>query len=225
MYDVKRKLQQVLSRLPQGVRLVAISKYHPNEYIEAAYEEGQRVFGESHEQELRQKHETLPNDIVWHFIGHLQTNKVKYIAPFVYMIHSVDSEKLLAEINKHAAKHSRTIKCLLQLKVAEEETKTGFTSDEIIQLFETKAFDQYPNVSINGLMTVATNTDNEEQIDKEFNQVAQLFTSIKATYNPPAFTEISMGMTDYYPIAIKNHSTIIRIGSAIFGERDYSKKL
>lgn len=210
--------------IPSDVLLLAVSKTKPESDIMEFYNLGQRDFGENHAQEMTTKHEHLPADINWHFIGHLQTNKVKYIAPFVFMIHSVDSEKLLAEINKHAAKNNRTIKCLLQYKVAEEETKTGFTSDEIIQLFDTHAFDQYPNVSINGLMTVATNTDNEAQIDKEFNQVAELFSSIKNNYNPPSFTQLSMGMTDDYPIAIKNHSTIIRIGSAIFGERDYSKK-
>lgn len=210
--------------IPENVLLLAVSKTKPEDDIMGFYNIGQRDFGENHALEMASKFDHLPKDINWHFIGHLQTNKVKYIAPFVYMIHSVDSEKLLAEINKHAAKHSRTIKCLLQLKVAEEETKTGFTYDEIIQLFETKAFDQYPNISINGLMTVATNTDNEEQIDKEFGKVADLFSCIKERYNPKDFTEISMGMTDDYPIAIKNHSTIIRIGSAIFGERDYSQK-
>jgi len=210
--------------IPESVLLLAVSKTKPEDDIMGFYNIGQRDFGENHAQEMTAKHEHLPADINWHMIGHLQTNKVKYIAPFVYMIHSVDSQKLLAEINKHAAKYNRTIKCLLQIKVAEEETKTGFTSDDIIQLFETKAFDQYPNVSINGLMTVATNTDDEAQIDKEFGQVAGLFSLIKERYNPPSFTEISMGMTDDYTIAIKNHSTIIRIGSAIFGERDYSQK-
>ena len=164
MYDVQGNLREVLSRLPQGVRLVAISKYHPNEYIEAAYAEGQRTFGESHEQELRQKHETLPKDIEWHFIGHLQTNKVKYIAPYVTMIEAVDSLKLLCEIDKQAARNERVIDVLLELHIAEEETKYGLTPDALRELMAGGEWRQLQHVRICGLMMMASYVDDEEQI-------------------------------------------------------------
>ena len=167
MYDVQGNLREVLSRLPQGVRLVAISKYHPNEYIEAAYAEGQRTFGESHEQELRQKHETLPKDIEWHFIGHLQTNKVKYIAPYVTMIEAVDSLKLLREIDKQAAKNDRVIDVLLELHIAEEETKYGLTPDALRELMAGGEWRQLQHVRICGLMMMASYVDDEEQIRSE----------------------------------------------------------
>ena len=183
MYDVKGNLRKVLGDLPDGVRLVAISKYHPNEYIMAAYEEGQRVFGESHEQELRQKVESLPKDIEWHFIGHLQTNKVKYIAPYIQMVEAVDSLKLLREINKQAAKHERTIKVLLELHIAEEETKYGLTLDACRQLLEDGEWRELKNVQICG--------------------------------------ERSWGMSHDYPIAVECHSTMVRVGTSIFGPRIY----
>lgn len=166
-YDVKSHLHEVLDTLPQGVRLVAISKYHPNEYIEAAYEEGQRVFGESHEQELRQKHLSLPQDIEWHFIGHLQTNKVKYIAPYVTMIEAVDSLKLLREINKQAEKCGRRIKVLLELHIAEEATKYGLTLDACRELLAAGEWRELQHVQICGLMMMASFVNDEAQIRQE----------------------------------------------------------
>ncbi|MBQ7513570.1 MAG: YggS family pyridoxal phosphate-dependent enzyme, partial [Prevotella sp.] len=178
MYDVKGNLHEVLGHLPQGVRLVAISKYHPNEYIEAAYAEGQRIFGESHEQELRQKHETLPKDIRWHFIGHLQTNKVKYIAPYVSMIEAVDSLKLLQEIEKQAAKNDRVIDVLLELHIAEEETKYGLTDEALFQLLDGGEWRQMQHVRICGLMMMASYVDDEQQIRAEFRHAKALFDEV-----------------------------------------------
>ena len=180
MYDVKGNLRQVLANLPQGVRLVAISKYHPNEYIEAAYAEGQRIFGESHEQELRRKVETLPNDIRWHFIGHLQTNKVKYIAPYITMIEAVDSLKLLKEIDRQAEKNNRTIDVLLELHIAEEETKYGLTPDACRQLLEEGSWRALHHVRICGLMMMASYVEDEEQIRSEFRIAHRLFDELKS---------------------------------------------
>ena len=223
MYDVKGNLRQVLANLPQGVRLVAISKYHPNEYIEAAYEEGQRIFGESHEQELRQKHQTLPQDICWHFIGHLQTNKVKYIAPYVTMIEAVDSLKLLREIDKQAAKHERVIDVLLELHIAEEETKYGLTPDALHQLLSDGEWRTLKHVRICGLMMMASNVDDEQQILSEFRYAKNLFDEIKAQYFPDdeAFCERSWGMSQDYLLAVQEGSTMVRIGTTIFGPRIY----
>jgi pyridoxal phosphate enzyme (YggS family) len=222
-YDVKGKLHNVLDTLPQGVRLVAISKYHPNEYILAAYEEGQRIFGESHEQELRQKHETLPKDIEWHFIGHLQTNKVKYIAPYVTMIEAVDSLKLLREIDKQAAKNDRVIDVLLELHIAEEETKYGLTPDALRELMAGGEWRQLQHVRICGLMMMASYVDDEEQIRSEFRLAHSLFDEIKEHYfaDAPYFRERSWGMSDDYPIALQTRSTMVRVGTAIFGPRVY----
>ena len=223
MYDVKGNLKQVLGNLPQGVRLVAISKYHPNEYIEAAYEEGQRIFGESHEQELRQKHETLPKDIEWHFIGHLQTNKVKYIAPYVTMVEAVDSLKLLKEIDKQAAKCGRVIDVLLELHIAEEETKYGLTPDALRQLLADGEWRQLQHVRICGLMMMASFTDDREQIRSEFMTAANFFDEVKQQYfaDAPWFCERSWGMSDDYLIAVECRSTMVRIGTSIFGPRVY----
>ena len=223
MYDVKENLRQVLGRLPQGIRLVAISKYHPNEYIEAAYEEGQRVFGESHEQELRLKHETLPKDIEWHFIGHLQTNKVKYIAPYVTMNEAVDSLKLLKEIDKQAAKCGRVIDVLLELHIAEESTKYGLRLDDCRQLLAGGEWQQLDHVRICGLMMMASLTDNREQIRQEFMTAATFFDEVKQQYfaNAPWFRERSWGMSDDYDIAVGCRSTMVRIGTMIFGPRVY----
>jgi len=223
MYDVKGKLKEVLSRLPQGVRLVAISKYHPNEYIEAAYAEGQRVFGESHEQELKLKHESLPKDIVWHFIGHLQTNKVKYIAPYINMVEAVDSLKLLKEIDKQAAKCGRVIDVLLELHIAEESTKYGLRLDDCRQLLADGEWRLLEHVRICGLMMMASNTDNREQIRREFMTAANFFDEIKSQYfaDAPWFCERSWGMSDDYDIAVDCRSTMVRIGTSIFGPRVY----
>ena len=222
-YDVKGHLHQVLDTLPQGVRLVAISKYHPNEYIEAAYAEGQRIFGESHEQELRLKHESLPKDIEWHFIGHLQTNKVKYIAPYVSMIEAVDSLKLLREINRQAERCGRVIKVLLELHIAEEATKYGLTLDECRQLLADGEWRQMEHVRICGLMMMASNVDDEQQIRREMQTARDFFDEVKAAWfaDSDDFRERSWGMSDDYPIALQTGSTMVRIGTSIFGPRVY----
>ena len=223
MYDVKGNLHQVLNRLPQGVRLVAISKYHPNEYIEAAYDEGQRVFGESHEQELRLKHESLPKDIEWHFIGHLQTNKVKYIAPYVTMIEAVDSMKLLKEIDKQAAKCNRVIDVLLELHIAEEATKYGQTLNDCRQMLAEGEWRQLQHIRICGLMMMASLTDDQSQIRREFMTAADFFDEVKDRFfaDAPWFCERSWGMSDDYLIAVECRSTMVRIGTSIFGPRVY----
>jgi len=223
MYDVKANLHRVLASLPAGVRLVAISKYHPNDYIEAAYEEGQRVFGESHEQELRLKHETLPKDIEWHFIGHLQTNKVKYIAPYVTMIEAVDSLKLLKEIDKQAARCGRVVDVLLELHIAEETTKYGLRLDDCRQLLADGEWRQLKNVRICGLMMMASLTDDQEQQRREFTVAANFFDEVKQQYfaDAPWFCERSWGMSDDYEVAVTCRSTMVRIGTMIFGPRVY----
>ncbi len=223
MYDVKGNLHTILSTLPEGVRLVAISKYHPAEYIVAAYEEGQRVFGESHEQEIRLKHEQLPKDIEWHFIGHLQTNKVRYIVPYISMIEAVDSLKLLREIEKQAAKANRVIKVLLELHIAEEATKYGLTPDACRQLLADGEWRNMEHVRICGLMMMASNVDDEQQIASEFEQAADFFDEVKDTYfaDDDSFCERSWGMSDDYTIAVRHRSTMVRIGTAIFGPRVY----
>lgn len=222
-YDVKGNLREVLGLLPEGVRLVAISKFHPNEYIEAAYEEGQRVFGESHEQELARKVESLPKDIEWHFIGHLQTNKVKYIAPYIAMIEAVDSLKLLKEINKQAAKHDRVVKVLLELHIAEEETKSGFSFDDCRELLEAGEWRTMEHVQICGIMMMASNTDDEQQIAQEFDAAYAFFKEVKEKYfaDDDAFCERSWGMSHDYRIAVKHGSNMVRVGTTIFGPRIY----
>ena len=213
----------MLDTLPEGVRLVAISKYHPADYIMAAYEEGQRIFGESHEQEIREKHAVLPKDIEWHFIGHLQTNKVKYIVPYISMIEAVDSMKLLREIEKQAAKADRTIKVLLELHVAEEATKYGLTLADCRQLLADGEWRKMGHVRICGLMMMASNVDDEQQIASEFQTAADFFDEVKTQYfaDDPMFCERSWGMSDDYPLAVSHRSTMVRIGTAIFGPRVY----
>ena len=222
-YDVKGHLREVRSRLPEGVCLVAISKYHPVEYLHTSYEEGQRVFGESHEQELRQKVEVLPNDIQWHFIGHLQTNKVKYIAPYVSMIEAVDSLKLLKEIEKQGAKNNRVIDVLLELHIAEEETKYGLTLDACRQLLEEGEWRNMAHVRICGLMMMASYVEDEAQIRQEFRTAHNFFDEVKQRYfaESPYFTQRSWGMSHDYPIAVEEGSTMVRVGTAIFGPRVY----
>lgn len=223
MYDVKGNLHEVLNNLPAGVRLVAISKYHPNEFIEAAYAEGQRIFGESHEQELRQKVETLPRDIQWHFIGHLQTNKVKYIAPYITMIEAVDSLKLLLEIEKQAARNERVIDVLLELHIAAEETKYGLTADALYELLDGGEWRKLQHVRICGLMMMASNVDDEQQIRSEFQLARHLFDEVKSRYFADCdyFCERSWGMSHDYRIACEEGSTMVRIGTTIFGPRIY----
>ena len=223
MYDVANNLHEVLGNLPDGVKLVAISKFHPNEYLEAAYREGQRIFGESQVQELTQKVETLPKDIEWHFIGHLQTNKVKYIAPYISMVEAVDSLKLLKEINKHAAKYDRVINVLLELYIAEEETKYGFTPDACRELLESGEWKELKHVHISGLMMMASNVDDRNQIKKEMTMAAEIFDELKAKYfaDDPEFKERSWGMSHDYDIAVECRSTMVRVGTTIFGPRIY----
>lgn len=222
-YDVAGKLREVKSNIPEGVTLVAVSKFHPNEYIEAAYAEGQRVFGESHEQELSKKYDTLPKDIQWHFIGHLQTNKVKYIAPYISMVDAVDSLKLLKEINKQAANHDRVIDVLLELHIAQEATKYGLTIDACRQLLDDGEWRNLNNVRICGLMMMASNTDDENQIRSEFIQAADFFDEVKAKYfaDSAAFCQRSWGMSHDYKIAVECRSTMVRVGTTIFGPRVY----
>lgn len=221
--DVAANLRAVRSSLPEDVKLVAVSKFHPAEYIEAAYAAGQRVFGESHEQELAKKQEVLPKDIEWHFIGHLQTNKVKYIAPYISMVDAVDSMKLLKEINKQAAKHDRVINVLLELHIAEEATKYGFTLDACREMLEAGEWRELRNVKLCGLMMMASNVGDEAQIKSEFDTAAAFFDEVKARYfaDDDSFCERSWGMSGDYGIAVKCRSTMVRVGTAIFGERVY----
>ena len=223
MYPVREKLREVLATLPDGVRLVAISKYHPSSFIMEAYDEGQRIFGESHEQELASKVKELPQDIEWHFIGHLQTNKVKYIAPYISMIEAVDSLRLLREIEKQAARCDRVIKVLLELHIAEEATKYGLTPDDCRQLLDDGEWRTMSHVQICGLMMMASFTDDEEQLCREFQTAKDLFDELKQKHfaDDPAFCERSWGMSDDYPLAVSHGSTMVRIGTAIFGPRVY----
>ncbi len=215
--------QSLKQSLPENVKLVAVSKTKPVEDIMTLYNLGQRVFGENKAQELQLKHQQLPKDIEWHFIGHLQTNKIKYIAPFVSMIHSIDSFNLLTEVNKFALKNGRIIPCLLQFHVAAEETKFGFNWEECEEMMQNPSFSSLQNVDIRGVMGMATLTDDTAQIRREFHQLHDYFNLLKNKYfaDKKSFTEISCGMTDDYPIAIEEGSTMIRIGSAIFGKRIY----
>lgn len=216
-------LKEVKATIKPGVELVAVSKFHPAEVIQEAYDEGQRIFGESRAQELREKQATLPADIEWHFIGHLQPNKVKYIAPYISLIHAVDSLKLLNEINKQAAKHNRVINCLLELRVAQEATKYGMTPDECLALLESGEWRELKNVQIAGMMCMASNTDNRAQIRQEFQRARACFDEAKARFfaNDPAFCQRSWGMSEDYNIAMEEGATLVRIGTAIFGEREY----
>ena len=218
---IQENIREILSTLPEGVRLVAVSKYHPVEALKEAYDGGQRIFGESKVQEMTAKHEQLPADIQWHFIGHLQTNKVKYIAPYVALIHGVDSYKLLCEINRQGQRVGRIIPCLLQLHVAQEETKFGFSPDECLAMLTEGEWRTLPYVSIRGIMGMASNTDDIEQVRREFATLGKFFSQVKELYfsDKELFCELSMGMSDDYPIAIEEGSTLVRVGSRIFGER------
>lgn len=206
---------------PVNVTMVAVSKTKPSEEVQEAYDAGQRLFGENIVQELVEKQERLPKDIEWHLIGHLQSNKVKYIASFISMIQSVDSLKLLEEINKHAQKHNRVIDCLLQVYIADEETKFGLGFDEVIALLRSDEFVALKNVRIRGLMGIATNTENEKQIKEEFYELRTFFDGIKQSFfrKDGAFDTLSMGMSSDYKIAIGQGSTMVRLGSTIFGQR------
>lgn len=209
--------EQILKTIPENVELVAVSKTHPAEKIQAIYDLGQRIFGENKVQEMVEKYAFLPQDIKWHIIGHLQTNKVKYIAPFVDLIQSVDSEKLLQEISKQAEKHERTINVLLQVKIAEEETKFGLEINEAKELFQNYMNGQYPNVRIKGLMGMASFTSDHDQVKKEFSLLKQLFDKMSMQQN---LETLSMGMSADYVLAIECGANSVRIGSAIFGQRN-----
>ena len=218
---IKENLKKILVGIPESVTLVAVSKTKPASDIEEAYAAGQRVFGENKVQEMVEKEAALPKDIQWHLIGHVQTNKVKYIAPFVSLIHAVDSLKLLSEINKQAKKNNRTIQCMLQMHIAEEESKFGMNFDEIMEVLGSNEFVEMQNVSIIGLMGMATFTDNEEQVKEEFCNLEGDFNVIKSHFFKfnDNFKQLSMGMSGDYKIAIKEGSTMVRIGSSIFGGR------
>ena len=222
--SIADNLKQVLAELPQGVRLVAVSKFHPNEAIEEAYQAGQRIFGESKVQEMTAKYESLPKDIEWHFIGHLQSNKIKYMIPYVAMIHGIDTYKLLAEVNKQAGKAGRTVNCLLQIHVAQEETKFGFSPEECREMLDAGEWKALAHVRICGLMGMASNTDNIEQINGEFRLLSSLFKEIKENWfaDSDVFRELSMGMSHDYHEAIASGSTLVRVGSKIFGKREYN---
>jgi pyridoxal phosphate enzyme (YggS family) len=223
--NIKNNLNNLRQTLPDGCRLIAVSKTQPIEAIEEAYAAGQRVFGENKAQELVPKYETLPKDIEWHMIGHLQSNKVKYIAPFVHLIHSVDSVKLLEEINKQGVRCKRRISCLLQVHIATEETKFGFSADELKELIQSGALSALGSVQIVGLMGMASFTDDKQLVRKEFQQLREIFESLNATPLPGnvEMKELSMGMSGDYPIAIEEGSTMIRVGTAIFGQRNYNQ--
>ena len=219
--NIKNNINNLRQRIPPGCKLIAVSKTNPAEKIKEAYDAGQRVFGENRVQELTPKFEALPKDIEWHMIGHMQSNKVKFIAPFVHLIHSVDSRGLLEEINKQATKVNRKIACLLQIHIAEEESKFGFSEAEVLELLASDVVKKLDRVSIVGLMGMATFTSDENQVRKEFKGLKKLFEKLKAGPLPAnvAMTELSMGMSGDYQVAIEEGSTMIRVGSAIFGER------
>ena len=219
--SIESQLSAVRRSLPEGVTLVAVSKTHPAAAIREAYDAGQRIFGESRPQELREKYEALPRDIEWHMIGHLQTNKVKYIAPFVALIHSVDSARLAEAIQKEAAKCGRVIDILLEIHVAREETKSGWAFDELEAWIATSPFAALPDVRVRGVMGIATNTDDETVVRRDFEELRRCFERLKPHFGP-AFDTLSMGMSHDYPLAVACGATMVRVGTLIFGERDYS---
>lgn len=219
---IEENLDYIKSTIPATVKLVAVSKTKPNDLIMRAYETGQRAFGENKVQELCTKYEELPKDIEWHMIGHLQRNKVKYIAPFVSLIHGVDSFKLLKEINKEALKVDRCVNVLIQFHIAAEETKFGFDKEEVLQMLESKEFQSLSNIRICGVMGMATFTSDQRQVREEFTHLKSLFTELKNGYfkDQSEFKEISMGMSGDYEMAIQQGSTMVRVGSSIFGSRN-----
>ena len=223
MMDIAKNIAEIKENLPKGVRLVAVSKTKPNEDILKAYNSGHKIFGENKVQDLTRKYEELPKDIEWHFIGHLQSNKVKYLAPFVSLIHGADSQKLLKLINKEAKKQGRIIPCLFQFHIAQESTKFGLTLEEAREILNSAAYKTFRNIKIAGVMGMATYTKNEAQVREEFQMLNNIFNTLKNEYFSDAddFCEISMGMSDDYSIAIEEGSTLIRVGSKIFGPRNY----
>ena len=217
MMSISENIKHITSQIPENVTLIAVSKTKPNEMLLEAYESGQRHFGENYVQELVDKEAKLPKDIHWHFIGHLQSNKVKYIAPFVYLIHGVDSFSLLKEINKQAQKNNRVIDCLLQIYIAQEETKFGLDFKEASDILNSVEFKELKNIQIKGFMAIASNTENEVQIRKEFKSLKEFSKQF------PDYNSLSFGMSGDYLLAIEEGSTMIRVGSSIFGERNYTK--
>jgi len=220
--SIKNNLENISLKIPSEVCLVAVSKTKPISDILEAYEYGQRVFGENKIQELVEKHNKLPKDIEWHMIGHIQRNKVKYMAPFVSLIHSADSYRLIKEINKQGKINNRVINCLLQIKIASEESKFGFTENEATDFLNSDEYVSFKNIKIVGLMGMATFTDDQRKIDQEFNKLKIFYKKVKRSNTE--INVLSMGMSDDYPIAIRNGSTMVRIGSSIFGKRNYIKK-
>ena len=221
--SIAQNLQHITEQLPAGIKLVAVSKFHPVERIMEAYDAGQRIFGENRAQEFAAKAPQMPTDIEWHFIGHLQKNKVRMIMPWVSTIQSIDSTQLLQLVDKEAARIDRHVDVLLQLHVAKEQTKSGFAVDEILETAENGAFNNLSNVTITGVMAMATFTDDMDQVASEFELVHNTFLTLREKYfaSNPAFKEISMGMSDDWPIAVKYGATLVRIGTAIFGPREY----
>lgn len=218
--SIKSEIVRLRESLPQGVRLLAVSKFHPVEALQQAYDAGQRAFGESRPQELKAKYEVLPRDIEWVMIGHLQTNKVKYIAPFVSLIESLDSERLAEEINRQAVKCGRVIDCLLEIHVTDEQTKSGWDYAELLDFVKAGGFERYPNIRLRGVMGMATFTDDETIVRADFERLAACKREL-AEYFGEQFDMLSMGMSDDYPIALEYGSTEVRIGSTIFGAREY----
>jgi len=221
--SIAENLSSIKIELPEHVKLIAVSKTYPAENILEAYQTGHKIFGENKVQELVEKFEQLPKDMEWHLIGHLQSNKVKYIAPFVSLIHSVDSFKLLQEINKQAIKNNRVISCLLQIYIASEETKFGLSEEECLALIHSSAFKELNNIKIVGLMGMASNTEDTNQIKKEFGHLNKFFNQLSSSIQLPNINwkELSMGMSSDYKIAIEEGSTLVRVGSSIFGKRNY----
>ncbi|MBQ2958922.1 MAG: YggS family pyridoxal phosphate-dependent enzyme [Alistipes sp.] len=219
--NIKERLHRILATLPDGVKLVAVSKFHPAEAVEEAYNAGQRIFGESRPQEMAAKAKVLPKDIEWVMIGHLQTNKVKMIAPFVSLVASADSERLIEEIEKQAAKNERTIDILLEVHIADEESKSGWSLSELREYLASGALERMEHIRVRGVMTIATNTDDEAIIRRDFNNIRTIFEELKPRFGE-AFDTLSIGMSDDYPIALEYGSTMVRIGTAIFGHRVYN---
>ena len=218
--SIKSEIERLRSELPEGVKLLAVSKFHPVEALQEAYDAGQRAFGESRPQELKAKQAVLPDDIEWHMIGHLQTNKVKYIAPYVHLIESLDSERLAEAIEKEAAKCGRTIDCLLEIHVTAEESKSGWDYAELLAFVRSGGFAAMPHIRLRGVMGMATFTDDEATVRGDFKRLNECFTELKEHFGAE-FDTLSMGMSDDYPIAIEYGSTEVRIGSTIFGAREY----
>ena len=219
--NIKERLHRILATLPDGVKLVAVSKFHPAEAVEEAYNAGQRIFGESRPQEMAAKAKVLPKDIEWVMIGHLQTNKVKMIAPFVSLVASADSERLIEEIEKQAAKNERTIDILLEVHIADEESKSGWSLSELREYLASGALERMEHICVRGVMTIATNTDDDAIIRRDFNNIRTIFEELKPRFGE-AFDTLSIGMSDDYPIALEYGSTMVRIGTAIFGHRVYN---